>query len=851
MILLVRLVLFLASAGGAALLALPFLRDALLPANLQTQLETGPLSGFFGADPLKTYGAAGLLLVLATVVLVTAGGSGSKKRAPPTIKPGQKPSKKLARQLLAAKRYKEAAEMFRQLGEVPLLIEALQGANRLDEAAELLESDGRHKEAAELLEKAGSAAALERAAALWSALGRKDKAEEATRRSASAFAQKGEGDRAVEILSRLGDTKAAEAFLTSAAETMARKGQHARAGDMFERFGRHGQAAGAFEYAAATVQDPQARRQYLARAAVAANNAGDIGNCGRLLEMAGYPDKALEAYMRGEMWDAAARCLNSTGQAEAAARLLIDKGMGTEAVAYFESQGDLSAAAHAALTAGDPIKAAQLFEETGDLDGAFKAHVASGNYNGAADISLQRNRPAEAAELLERGHNFKRAAEIHESLQNRLKAGELYAKSGDDASAARMLLQDGKVREAAQLVSGSGKAELADVQLEISRKLMMAGDLKAAVAFLRGAVDARPAAESVTMALELSNLLEATGEIPVALAYAQRAAQAKPDHAEAVMRVQQLFMRINSEQSRAAYEAAMKQQMAAQAALAAQKRMVESAKPTVEEPPRYVPESELGRGAMGVVYRAKDTVLNRMVALKKLPEAVASDAEARQRFLEEARAAAVLNHPCVVTVFDAGVQAGSPYLAMELVEGTTLGHLLGQNIPAHRALAWCAAIAAALDHAHKAGLVHRDVKPGNILMGKDGRVKLTDFGIAAALEQGSKDGITGTPYYMSPEQVLNHQVDGRADIYALGCVLYALLTGNPPFTGQDVLDRHLHEIPAPTTTLRPDLPADIDVLMNRFLAKDPAQRFQSAAEAAQALVMLEAKMRPAAGAPPA
>lgn len=852
MVLVVRLLLFILGAGGAALMALPFLREVVLPADLRRTLETGEFAAFFGGDPLRTFGTAGLLLTVAVVVLVSSGirdeGPSRGPNKGPVLKPGQKPTRKLARALLEARRYPEAADMFRALGDVPGLIEALTGAGKWPEAADLLESEGRHREAADLLDRSKDAAVLERAMELWKALNLPDKAAEAMRRAAGAHASRGEGERAVELLLRHQDTKTAEQFLMPAAEALARKEQHARAAELFERFGRHAQAGAAFEYAASHIHQEAARRSTFARAAVAYKNAGDMASCGRVLEAAGYPDKAIEAYQRAERWEDAARMMTAAGQSEAAARLLIEKGMGQKAVAYFEAQGDFAAAGHAALASGDMVKAAQLFEEGGNLDAAFKAHVQGGNHNAAADIALQRNRPVEAAELLEKGGNHKRAAEIQEQMGNRLKAGELYAKAGNDAAAARMLLAEGRIREAASILAGQGKPEVADVQMELARKMVMAGDLRGAVTFLRGAVDARPAADSLVMALELSNLLEAAGEIPVALAYAQRAAQAKPDHAEAVMRVQQLFMRVNSDQMKAAYEAAMKQQMAAQASLSAQRRMVESKAPTAQEPPRYVSEGELGRGAMGVVYRARDTVLNRMVALKRLPEAVASDPEARGRFLEEARAAARLNHPCVVTVFDAGVEGGSPYLAMELVEGTTLASLLGQNIPPARALQWCGAIAAALDHAHKAGIVHRDVKPGNILMGKDGRVKLTDFGIAALLSKGG-EGVTGTPYYMSPEQVLGQAVDGRADIYALGCVLFALLRGEPPFIGQDVLQRHLHDMPPALSQLRPGVPPEVDAMIARMMAKNPAQRFQTAAECATALLALDQRLRAAGGAP--
>jgi tetratricopeptide (TPR) repeat protein len=844
MVLLIRLLLLLASAGAAALIFLPFLRAVLLPAELEQRTAGTPLGDvLFNRDVVMSYGAGVLLLGVAVLVVVSAGGGSTRARkGPPDVKPGAKPGKKVARQLLELRRYKEAADMFRALGDVEGLVEALKGQGAWVEAAEILESDARHREAADLLEQSGTAAALERAGELWRALNQTEKALEAAKKAAAAHAQKGDGDKSVDLLLRVGLKDQAALYIGAAAEAFAKRGHHARAGEMFEQFGRDGQAAAAFEYHASHLPDGKERSSAMVRAARAYSKTNDWGGVGRCLEAAGHPDRAADAYSRGQLWQEVARCLTAAGKSEQAARLLIEKGLGQHAVGVLETQGDMHAAAHAALAAGDPVKAAQLFEDVGDLDNAFQAHQRAGNFGAAAEICLQKHRPAEAAELFERAGNFRRAAELHDGMQNRLKAGELYGRAGDVSSAARMLLTDGKVREAAAVLLGNAKPETADVQMEVTRRLTMGGDLKGAVTFLKAAVDARSAAESIPMTLELSNLLEASGDVPQALAYAQRAASAKKDHAEAVMRVQQLFMRINSEQMRSAYESAMQQQMAAQASLAVQKKMVDST-PSKDDPPRYVPEAEIGRGAMGVVYRARDTVLNRAVALKRLPEAVASDPDARARFLQEARAAAVLNHPCVVTVFDAGVEAGAPYLAMELVEGPTLSQLLSHKVQPARALVYCAAIASALDHAHKAGIVHRDVKPGNILMGKDGRVKLTDFGIAAVLAQGGKDGVTGTPYYMSPEQVMGQTVDGRADIYALGCVLFALIAGQPPFPGADVLQRHLHSPPPSLALLRPGVPPDVDTLIAHCMAKNPAQRFQSGALVAQAFLEVEGRIR--------
>ncbi|MEW5852145.1 MAG: protein kinase [Myxococcota bacterium] len=844
-----RLLLLVVAFLGAAFVFVPGIRPDLVGPQLADELSNHATLGLFlGKDSVMTPAAGGLFVLLGVAALVSFGWGGSRRRRDPlSLAPGQKPTKKIANQLLEAKRYKEAEEMFRHLGIIDGLVAALKGQAKYVEAAELLESDARHSQAAEILEDSNQAPAMQRAGELWQALGNAERGLAVMRKAAALFAAKGEGDKAIEALAKYGDTQTARQYLDSAAEALARQGKHARAAEMFEKFGDEARAAAAYEYDASTQTEERDRKQSGVKAAKLYRKVGDMVGCGRALEISGFHEKAAEAYGMAKDWASAARCLNACGQTERAAQLLVQSGMGHQAVAVLENTGDMRAAAAAALASHDFYKAAQIYEDMGDLEAAFNAHVQGANYPAAAEIALQRNRPQDAADLFERAGNPRRAAEIYEAMGNRLKAGELYGRAGDKGGAARMLVAENRIKEAAQILLGDSRPESLDVQQEVARRLMMGGELKGAITLLKSGVDARAPNECISATLELSNMLEAAGDIPSALAYAQRALAAKKDHAEAVMRVQQLFMRINNEQMRAAYETAMAQQQAALVALNMQKPLTQ---PEEDKPPRYVPEAEIGRGAMGLVFRARDTVLNRMVALKRLPEVVASDPEARQRFLEEARAAAGLNHPSVVTVYDAGVEKGLPYLAMELIDGTTLSHLQQQGVlTPSKALSMCAAVASALDHAHKAGIVHRDVKPGNILISKEGRVKLTDFGIAAAFTSGEAKGVTGTPYYMSPEQVRGAAVDGRADIYSLGCVLYALLTGKPPFTGSDVMQAHLRA-PVPSLAVhKPDLPAaELDAVIARCMAKDPAQRFATAQECGRAFLELEARLRKQAGA---
>jgi serine/threonine-protein kinase len=256
---------------------------------------------------------------------------------------------------------------------------------------------------------------------------------------------------------------------------------------------------------------------------------------------------------------------------------------------------------------------------------------------------------------------------------------------------------------------------------------------------------------------------------------------------------------------------------------------------------RYEIEEELGRGTMGVVYRARDPRWRRPVALKTLaPNPAFSPAQAvafENRFFAEGRIAAGLSHPGIVRVYESGrdPHTRTLFLALEYVEGRTLQDLLtAAPLPWRRALSIAAQVAEALGHAHARGVVHRDVKPANVLLLPSGEIKLTDFGLARLEGVPHATTLTGklfgTPLYMSPEQAMGEPVDGRSDLFSLGAILYGLLTGRRAF-GADaipaILRRVVHEEPIPPCRLVPDLPARLDGLLARLLAKRPSDRYPS------------------------
>ncbi len=259
---------------------------------------------------------------------------------------------------------------------------------------------------------------------------------------------------------------------------------------------------------------------------------------------------------------------------------------------------------------------------------------------------------------------------------------------------------------------------------------------------------------------------------------------------------------------------------------------------------RYRPLEELGRGSMARVLLARDPNTDRRVALKVVAPVVEGEDEAQRRFLLEARAAGRLNHPGIVTIYDADVDpaTGDAYMAMEWVRGRSLARVLEEDgpLPAAEAVRIASAVAEALDHAHGRDVIHRDVKPANILLGDDGAVKVSDFGIAKFVAESHTlwGQVLGSPNYMSPEQVTGEPMDGRSDLFSLAAVVYEMVTGVPPFRGESVASivyKIAHVDPRPPSFQDPTLgPALGDVLL-RALDKDPTHRFGTGAELARAL----------------
>src|ERR1700723_627286 len=260
---------------------------------------------------------------------------------------------------------------------------------------------------------------------------------------------------------------------------------------------------------------------------------------------------------------------------------------------------------------------------------------------------------------------------------------------------------------------------------------------------------------------------------------------------------------------------------------------------------------QLGAGGMGVVFKAQDTRLDRAVALKFLPEKLAQEPQALERFRREARAASALNHPGICTIYDVGEEDGRAFIAMEFLDGETLrNHIHGKPLPVAEILELGIEIAEALDAAHAEGIIHRDIKPANIFVNKRGRAKVLDFGLAKLVPKGVAVGdagsgfessgstsiaglISGTPSYMSPEQVRGDELDARSDIFSLGLVLYEMATGRQAFgggTGGAIIEAVLTRPPVSARNINPDISPRLEEIINKALHKDKDQHYQHAAD---------------------
>ena len=534
----------------------------------------------------------------------------------------------------------------------------------------------------------------------------------------------------------------------------------------------------------------------------------------QMAEEDGEPGEAAAAFERAGRPHAAARCYEAAGLADLAARAYQEAGMEHRAIELLTSERGrstaetLDAALRAGLTTGPTSPederalrhTVQLWLEEGEPEKAFALAVDSGNLGLAVPIARDHLPPStESADTCRRAGAYLAAAEIYHRLDDRrneaLARAEHHERLEQPEEAARWYESAEEWLPAAEHRATLGQTARA------AELYARAGDRRQAAELfaLSGQVDRQRDMLNQVAELE-SRIAELTGEAP----------SGTPASGTS-----------NSDDQPT--------------------RVVFPGEPGNAAGQRYELGEELGRGGMGVVYRARDRMLERQVAYKVLPGLSPERPEAGKALLAEARAAARLSHPNIVQVHDAGYRDDSFFLVMELVEGGNLAHRIEQGpLSLPQVLRFGLQICAALDHAHQKRLIHRDLKPSNLLLTREEQLKLTDFGLARLFDETSKQVHTrpaGTPLYMAPEQLRGGPVDTRTDLYALGCVLFEMLCRRGPYTDGSIL-ASLESPAIDPRELRPETPEVLAEIVLRCLSKTPDKRPASAREVGRFLASL-------------
>jgi tetratricopeptide (TPR) repeat protein len=613
-----------------------------------------------------------------------------------------------------------------------------------------------------------------------------------------------------------------------AGDHLLERNQPARALPLFERAGAKQKLARALLM---TKQPARAAVVYaeLGRHAEAAHhfqNAGLWREAGDELLLAGGAElEAAELFERAGDLERAAQLHQRLGDAESASRLFARAGLGIAAAeSLLEARGRKPRWLK---------RAAELYESASEWDPAAACYSEAGEPRLAAELFEKIGRHAQAAEAYERAGVFERAAACHERAGQRAEARACFERAGDRMRAAEMALEEGNHLAAATTFYEVGSYERAVDTLQRvapgSRDARPAARMLARIFLEKGLIDRAKeklgalggdegyAKDDLELLLMLATALERIGDAAGAVEALESISSVDTGYADVEARLERLSERVNAVTS-------------------------PSLVPNAND--RYELRDEIGRGGMGIVYLASDRELERAVAIKFLPSELAENPQAVKMFRAEARAAAAMNHPNIVHIYDVAVVNDQPCIVMEYVQGRTVREVMRirgsserQPLPPHRVAEIGRQMCRALAYAHRSNVIHRDVKPSNILLASDGSAKLMDFGISKALETGN-EALTeakGTPQYMPPEQILGHEIDGRTDLYALGISMFEMATAQRPFTGDAVVDQQLHAPLPDPRHLRPEIPAGLVEILMRACQKNPDDRFASAHEMAQAL----------------
>jgi tetratricopeptide (TPR) repeat protein len=744
--------------------------------------------------------------VLVVVLLRARGGAGVSSRRSRSV------LQREARTLLAQGADLEAGRAFQAAGDH-------------DQAIALYTRVGAHRDLGQLFEYLKH----------WDAAAQAYEAAQEPERAATMLLRVGEDQRAAELLRRAGKSLAA-------AELFEKVGHDAVAASLFQSAGHLKRAAALFERIeqwsrAAELLEKDYQQEYRKCQERGAQSTGHEAlsataqQAGRLWLKAGDPERASAIFRQQGLVADAADALAQSGGEHRAADLYVSQGQYEKAADMFDRLGDPirrdTALAEAKVQSGDwadaadlfvtvnqPLRAAELYERAGDHKRAAEMQAASGDHKRAADLYLAADCPDDAAKALEQGRRFREAAHLYLKGGKLDRAAALFSQAGDIFEAGKIFHQMGRLDEAIEMLQ----------RLDSQSPEYYQGSLILGNIFLdRGMLSAVKDRCQKLLALSKDSP-EAEVEPMYQLA---RAYEAEHDFDSALRLYEKVLAQDFAFRDARERAARAKTAKAAPASPPSPAKTASASTPRTEA--RYKLLKQIGQGGMGVVYRAEDTVLHRIVAYKVLPTSVKEQRAVLENFLQEARIAASINHQNIVTIYDTGHNpAGEVFISMEFVDGLSLKELLDKMgaLPLPQFLSIAKQICAGLSYAHGRRIIHRDIKPSNIMLSRDRMVKIMDFGLAKIVNDAIADrtSVKGTPLYMAPEQILGKEVDHQSDLYSLGCTLYRMATGRLPFTKGDLYYQHLHTVPQYPKELNPKLPSSINALIMRCLEKDKAKR---------------------------
>ncbi len=655
----------------------------------------------------------------------------------------------------------------------------------------------------------------------WAKLAETYAAANQAEQAAKYFKKAKDPKRAAEQLARAGKTVQAASMLMKA-------GDFNTAGRFYLEKGKYAQAAKAFN-----------KQGNHAGAAIAYGKAKKFKEA--FAAFAQYFDEARDT--KDQRAQAAQQCYDLMSHPKALAKADVAqlKKLYSAVAVSFEQAQRYELAPELFKKAGDFVRAGQVYRMAGNLEAAAECMKQAGNDKEAAAITGQHyeklKKWPEAGQAYASGGSFQKAGECFAKANEPVRAAEAFAKATNFYSAGLAYAHAGRYKDTISMLQRMGEN---DANFDASRALLgrsyyeLHDYAHAAATLSNHLLGKRVEQGNMDFFYMWALALEQLGQLKESREILLKIDAVRHGFREVNTRISNIESRISMLESGVGGPEYIPKPAASEHP---DVKVMELVANTLGE--RYMLEKELGRGGMGVVYLAKDKQLDRQVALKFLGSLVDQSDDYKKRFVREARTAAKISHPNVVSIYDISASEGKAYIAMEYVEGVNLTRYLMQKkrLTPRECVSIAGQACSALNAIHEGGIVHRDVKPDNILIAKGGLVKLMDFGLAKSNDNRITQGnvVMGTPAYMSPEQAQGQECDARTDIYAMGLILHEMLTGNIVFGKGDVMRRQVMETPPKPSATGEGVPGDLDAVVMKCIAKDAAQRYQTTRELMDAL----------------